>query len=59
MTLANLGEVVAALKAGAVTAYLDNDCVTFMRGDDELLELHPHEVQQQALALLGIETEEV
>lgn len=42
-----------------VTAMLDNDVVTFVRGDTDLLELHPYEVQVQALAALGIKTEAV
>lgn len=60
-----LRELVAAIEAEnefEVTAMIDNDCVSFFsRTDDDLdlLELHPHDVQEQALNLLGISTEDV
>jgi hypothetical protein len=48
--------VVPELKTGIV-AFLDNDNVSFYVGDDEVLNLHPFELQQQALELLGITVE--
>lgn len=51
-----------ALKQGdhhEITAWLDNDNVSFMEDDRDLLALDPHEVQEQALALLGIRVERV
>jgi len=61
-----LGELVEAIKHKReveVVAMIDNDNVTFYsRQDDysrDLLELHPYDLQQQALTLLGIESESV
>lgn len=58
----SLSELVNAVKGGAhreVTAWLDNDNVSFMDGDHELLALHPDELQEQALGLLAIHVERV
>lgn len=44
----------------AVTAWLDNDNVSFTEGtdgDEDLLNLHPSELQEQALGLLGFQVE--
>lgn len=55
----------ALLAAGShqeVTAWLDNDNVSFMEGaggDVDLLNLHPSELQEQALTLLGFQVERV
>ncbi len=56
-----LADLLATMKPGAeVIAYLDNDNVSFyIDGDDTGLDLHPYEVQQQALAALGITAESV
>lgn len=59
-----LNDLLEAIKSGTVrnvTAFLDNDNVSFYsEGSDEpLLSLHPFEVQEQALAALGITTQEV
>lgn len=57
-----MSELVEALKQGdhhEITAWLDNDNVSFMEDDRDLLALDPHEVQEQALALLGIRVERV
>lgn len=62
--LGSLSDLLDAIKSGAVgevTAFLDNDNVSFYSegSDEELLSLHPYEVQEQALAALGIKTQEV
>lgn len=56
-----LADLLAAMKPETeVVAYLDNDNVSFyIDGDDTGLDLHPYEVQEQALAALGIRTEAV
>lgn len=55
MTLQDLIE----LKHEDIVAYLDNDNVSFYSGETCLLQLHPYEVQVQALTALGIRTEPV
>lgn len=61
----SLSELLRAMETGEVSnveAYVDNDEVVFYgggRGEDELLALHPYEVQMQALAVLGIKAEPV
>lgn len=58
----SLSELVDAVKGGThreVTAWLDNDNVSFTDGDRDLLSLHPDELQVQALAMLGIRVERV
>lgn len=40
-----------------VTAFIDNDFISFMVDGEEVLELHPHDVMEQALLLLGFNIE--
>lgn len=47
------------LQRDDVVAYLDNDNVSFYIGEFCVLELHPYEVQVQALQALGFRTEDV
>ena len=60
-----LNELVYAMQRGEVgnvTAFLDNDQVVFYggeKGETRLLELHPTELQEQALTALGIHWEHV
>jgi hypothetical protein len=57
-----LDELVAAIRDGEVAdvmAFVDNDDVTFVSGDETLMRLHPYDVQEQALTLLGIRPEPV
>lgn len=61
-TLRELVQAINDEREFEVTAMLDNDSVTFFsRTDDDrdLLELHPVEVQEQALELLGFTVERV
>jgi hypothetical protein len=57
----NLQELAAAYQAGTVTAplMLDNDQTTVYQGDDEVFEMHPADLIEQALTLLGIPWEHV
>lgn len=57
-----LQDLLDAMKADAtvdVTAFVDNDDVSFYAGNEHVLSLHPHDVQVQALAALGITAESV
>lgn len=62
---ATLQELVAAYQAGAVTGplMLDNDSTNVYQGDDdevfEVFEMHPAELIEQALTMLGIPWEHV
>lgn len=56
----SLTELVDVVKKGGhadVTVFLDNDAVTFTDGENDLLSLHPSELQEQALGLLGFNVE--
>lgn len=59
-----LTALLAAMNRGEikdVTAYVDNDQVLFYEsgGDDDVLDLHPSEVIEQALLALNIKVEQV
>lgn len=58
---ATLQELVAAYQTGAVTEplMLDNDSTSVCQGDDEVFEMHPNDLIEQALTLLGIPWEHV
>jgi hypothetical protein len=58
---ATLQELVAAYRTGAVTGplMLDNDSTSVYQGDDEVFEMHPDELIEQALTMLGIPWEHV
>lgn len=51
----------AAYKSGTVTdpLMLDNDSTSVYAGDDNVFEMHPNDVLEQALDLLGIPHEHV
>jgi hypothetical protein len=61
----NLTELVTAVRDGAATnvvAFMDNDNVSFYDNGgsgEHLLSLHPFDVQTEALALLGLNVEQV
>lgn len=57
----NLQELVAAYRAKSITEplMLDNDSTSVYQGDDEVFEMHPEDLLQQALTMLGIPWEHV
>ena len=59
--MATLQELVAAYQTGAVTErlMLDNDSTSVYLGDDEVFDMHPDDLIEQALTLLGIPWEHV